>query len=44
MLMNTLRILVNNSFKESFYKKEIIILIIFFIFYKKYDNFPKINW
>ena len=38
MLMNTLKILINNPFKESFYKKKIIILTIFFIFYKKCDK------
>ena len=39
MLMNALRELVNNSFKESFYekkkiKKAINVLIAFFIFHK----------
>ena len=36
MLTNTLRVLVNNSFKENFYgkKKTINILTVFFIFYK----------
>ena len=37
MLMNTLRALVNNSFKESFYgkrKKAINILTVFFISHK----------
>ena len=36
MLTSILRVLVNNLFKESFYKKKktINVLIIFFIFYK----------
>ena len=37
MLTDTLRAIVNNSFKESFYekiKKVINILIVFFIFHK----------
>ena len=37
MLMNTLKVLVNNPFKESFYrkkKKTINILTVFFIFHK----------
>ena len=35
MLTNTFRILVNNLFKENFYKKKVInILTVFIIFYK----------
>ena len=46
MLTNVLRALVNNSFKESFYrgkKKAINILTTFFIFYKSgVKNFLKL--
>ena len=49
MLTKTLRVLVNNLFKESFYekrkKKVINILTAFFISHKKWcQNFSKINY
>ena len=48
MLTKTLRVLVNNLFKESFYekkKKVINILTAFFISHKKLcQNFSKINY
>jgi len=40
MLMDVLRVMINNSFREYFYEKKTInILTIFFIFYQ---NFVKI--
>ena len=44
MLMNVLRILTSNPFKESFYEKKINVLTSFFIFYKNCQKFSKINY
>ena len=44
MLMNVLRILTSNPFKENFYEKKINVLTSFFIFYKNCQKFSKINY